>query len=127
FAHNLKGSSGAVGFTDLAEFMHKLESLLVELKEQRLPVSASIVDLLLRCNDYLLNVVEKLRSDLNASYQNPELLAEVIRYLENGVSAECENLKVTLENTRAATQQYYEEISIQSTPNRTVESKDESI
>lgn len=82
-AHNLKGSSGAVGFSDLANFTHKLESLMLELKEKRLAVTPSIVDLLLRCNDYLNETIDLLRSDLKANYINQALLDEVTSALEN--------------------------------------------
>ncbi|MDX9730227.1 MAG: chemotaxis protein CheA [Bdellovibrionales bacterium] len=82
-AHNLKGSSGAVGFADLTDFTHKLESLLLELKEGRINVTPKIVDLLLRSNDYLLETIERLQSDLNADCKNPSLQAEVIAALEH--------------------------------------------
>lgn len=82
-AHNLKGSSCAVGFQDLAEFTHKLESLLVELKEDRIQVSGSVVDLLLRSNDYLLDVIEKLQVNYEVEYKNPELLEELIEIIKN--------------------------------------------
>ncbi len=82
-AHNLKGSSGAVGFSDLAEFTHKLESLMLELKEKRLQISKTIVDLLLRCNDYLIVTIDALQADLSANYKNAQLTEEVGRALEN--------------------------------------------
>ena len=66
FAHNIKGSSGAVGFADLAEFTHKLESLLVNLKDGKTPVTCETVGLLLRSNDYLMRVMETLSGNFNA-------------------------------------------------------------
>lgn len=81
-AHNLKGSSGAVGFNDLADFTHKLESLLLALKESRLVVTKSIVDLLLRTNDYLVHTIETLQGNLQASYVNAELAKELIDALD---------------------------------------------
>jgi len=82
-AHNLKGSSGAVGFSELADFTHKLESLLLALKEQRILVSPKIVELLLRSNDYLSQTIETLRGDLTASYNNRELATELCDALTN--------------------------------------------
>lgn len=86
-AHNLKGSSGAVGFAELADFTHKLESLLLALKEKKLAVSRSIVDLLLRCNDYLSETIETLQSNLEAKYENPDLAAELIHALDPSYEA----------------------------------------
>lgn len=82
-AHNLKGSSGAVGFNDLTDFTHKLESLLVELKEGRIAVSGAIVDLLLRSNDYLLETIDLLQNDLRASYKNLQLYNELAAALDH--------------------------------------------
>lgn len=82
-AHNLKGSAGAVGFSDLAEFAHKLESLLVELKVGKWKISSQILDLLLRSNDYLLEVIEKLQINSNYDYKNPVLLDELTYSLQN--------------------------------------------
>ncbi|MBX3020873.1 MAG: chemotaxis protein CheA [Bdellovibrionales bacterium] len=87
-AHNLKGSSGAVGFADLADFTHKLESLLLELKEKRIAVTKGIVDLLLRCNDYLTATIETLSADVAAEYKNPSLLDELVRALTSPPGAE---------------------------------------
>ncbi len=81
-AHNLKGSSGAVGFIELADFTHKFESLLLALKEARLAVTGCIVDLLLRTNDYLVRTIEVLKEDIGASYANAELADELIQALE---------------------------------------------
>lgn len=82
-AHNLKGSSGAVGFSDLAEFTHHLESLLLELKEKKIKVSEPIVNLLLRCNDYLAVTIQLLESDMGADYKNPSLSAELVNALHS--------------------------------------------
>lgn len=87
-AHNLKGASGAVGFSDLADFTHKLESLLLALKDQRIPVSQSVVDLLLRSNDYLAKTIELLQENLEAVYANPGLASELERALTPSTSSE---------------------------------------
>lgn len=76
-AHNFKGSAGAVGFDALKEFAHKLESLLLKVKQGELAVSASIIDLLLRCNDFLIRTVDTLRADPAAPHGDPALVAEI--------------------------------------------------
>src|SRR4051812_19101104 len=52
-AHNLKGTSRAVGLESVGELTHELENLLVKLKSGEVAVSAGIVTLLLACNDQL--------------------------------------------------------------------------
>ncbi len=86
-AHNLKGSAGAVGFPDVVEFTHKLESLLLKLKNREMAVNKPIVDLLLRCNDHLLSMFQTLQSDLNAKIDSSALMAELQVSLDGGLAA----------------------------------------
>lgn len=83
-AHNLKGTSKAVGFEDLSDFTHRLESLLLCLKQKQIHTTAPILDLLLRCNDYLVTTIESLQNDLNATYANAELSDELVKAMEPG-------------------------------------------
>jgi two-component system chemotaxis sensor kinase CheA len=80
-AHNLKGSAGAVGFHDLAEFAHLLESFLLKVKERVIQVDSGIVSLLLLCNDHLCAFIEGLRSDFKFSKKDPELIEKIKSYL----------------------------------------------
>lgn len=52
-AHSIKGGSGMFGFSDIASFTHTLETLLDELRGQRMQVTSHIVDLLLKSVDVL--------------------------------------------------------------------------
>lgn len=89
-AHNLKGSAGAVGFTDLGEFTHKLESLLLKIKNKEIEVSRSIVSLLLECNDFLIHVIDGLKQDLSFSQKNPELQERIENHLSGQISVPSE-------------------------------------
>ena len=80
-AHNLKGASRAVGFGDFSHFSHELENLLIRLKDKKLQVTDSIVSLLLRCNDFLRDSLEKLRSNPTASIGGSELIQEIESHL----------------------------------------------
>jgi two-component system chemotaxis sensor kinase CheA len=60
-AHNIKGSAQAVGFSEIGEFSHKLESLLLKIKKGDIKLSTPTVTLLLECNDYLRSSVESLK------------------------------------------------------------------
>lgn len=85
-AHNLKGSSRAVGFLQMGEFTHHLESLLLNLKNKELGVTPSIISLLLQCTDFLNKMVSELRNDFNKSFSIDE-------YIEKLTSIKLEEIK----------------------------------
>lgn len=76
-AHNLKGSANAVGFAQLGEFTHELESYLLKLKDGRLPIDRGAVDVLLRSNDFLVSWVAKLQSNFEACVDFCALVGEL--------------------------------------------------
>lgn len=76
-AHNLKGSAKAVGFGEMGEFTHQLESLLLKLKNGELQIKTSTVSLLLNCNDHLRNWVDTLKADFDAHVESGELLERI--------------------------------------------------
>ena len=86
-AHNLKGSAGAVGFAELTEFAHHLESFLLKVKNQEIPVDSDVVNLLLACNDHLCAMIEGLRANAKGSFPNPALTARLEAYLSGAKPA----------------------------------------
>lgn len=86
-AHNLKGGSRAVGFGDVAEFTHELENLVLKLKNRELGLTPAIVTLLLRSNDRLIEMLSGLREDLEASFDNSDVIAELVAMVNGGAGA----------------------------------------
>jgi two-component system chemotaxis sensor kinase CheA len=80
-AHNLKGGSRAVGFADVAEFTHQLENLVLKLKEGQIALSALNVTTLLKSNDRLAQMLSGLKENLDARFQNDDLIAEIQGWL----------------------------------------------
>ena len=76
-AHNLKGSSKAVGFEDIGVFTHRFESFLLQLKKGELSVNSSVINLLLLCNDHIRMMVETLKQDLDARIDSSDLMAQI--------------------------------------------------
>lgn len=76
-AHNLKGSSKAVGFSDLGLFTHEFENLLLKLKKGDISASTPVVNLLLKCNDHLKNTIAALKADVSAVVDHSAITAEV--------------------------------------------------
>ena len=57
-AHSIKGTSGMFGFNDVAQFTHKMETLLDLLRNGQKIVTPLIADLLLRSTDCLKTLIE---------------------------------------------------------------------
>ncbi len=76
-AHNLKGTSRAVGFGDVAEFTHEMENLILKLKEGKLEITDSIVSLLLECNDHVSVMIRMLNMDLNSRFDSKEIITKI--------------------------------------------------
>jgi two-component system, chemotaxis family, sensor kinase CheA len=60
-AHSIKGASGMFGFNAVAQFTHKMETLLDLLRNGQKAVSPVIADLLLRSTDCLKTLIESVK------------------------------------------------------------------
>lgn len=101
-AHNLKGTSRAVGFGDVAEFTHEWENLILKLKEKQLDVTDEIVSLLLECNDHVSGMIMTLNMDMDAKFNSAEIIEKIKAALEGRLPVaeqvtEAENSVVTEE------------------------------
>ena len=64
-AHTLKGMSGTMGFTKLADLTHKMENVLDLVRNGELNVTSVIVDVLFECFDALEEYVDNLEKTGN--------------------------------------------------------------
>lgn len=76
-AHNLKGSSKAVGFDQISEFTHHWESLLLKVKDGQVAIEKNLVSLLLACLDHVRNMIETLRINMDATFDSKALLEQM--------------------------------------------------
>lgn len=83
-AHNLKGTSRAVGFGQIAELTHVAENLLLAIKQGKLSANTSVVSTLLSFNDKVREMVEGLSADLDAEFSYGDLLKELESHLNAG-------------------------------------------
>ncbi len=81
-AHNLKGGSRAVGFGEVAEFTHQLESLVLKIQKGEVGLNPEIITTLLKANDRLVLMLTGLKSNLSATFDNADIIAELIAWLE---------------------------------------------
>lgn len=73
--HTLKGSGMAAGFDQLSELAHAAESILSDLRSQKLSWNRDLADLLLHANDQLAQVVRLLGKDWNAQADIADVLS----------------------------------------------------
>jgi two-component system chemotaxis sensor kinase CheA len=61
-AHSIKGGSATFGFTEIASFTHSLETLLDELRANRLQVTSGTLDLLLKSVDAMRDMLRAVQT-----------------------------------------------------------------
>jgi len=71
--HTIKGSAHVAGFSDLGAFAHSFETLLGSLRERKLAVTSTIIDVLLAGNDCLKKYVSALNEDKSAKISVSEV------------------------------------------------------
>ncbi len=84
-AHSIKGASGTFGFEDVAHFTHGLESLLDRLRGGEIQVTHALVDLLLRSQDLLRELLARAAAGTPAPSEMAVLVAELTQ--AGGVAA----------------------------------------
>lgn len=85
-AHNLKGSSKAVGFEQFGQFTHEFESFVLRVKNNELQVTAKAISVMLKATDLVKMMVVGLRADLAAVFNVDDLLNEMKNFSEKSVS-----------------------------------------
>jgi two-component system chemotaxis sensor kinase CheA len=116
-AHNLKGSSKAVGFSEFGAFTHEFESFILRVKNHELKVTPKVMNLLLRANDFILHMISELKQDLEAKFSFQDLLLEMKNFTESDSVKiieplpELNSLDLELTPEQLAAQQLEEELS----------------
>ncbi len=78
-AHSLKSSSAFVGLYNLSDLAHKMENLLQKIREGKLPVQLTLVNLLFECFDLIKVVIDAV----GRGEKNESSFSEMISKLEN--------------------------------------------
>jgi two-component system, chemotaxis family, sensor kinase CheA len=73
-AHNLKGSSKAVGFDEFGAFTHEFETFILKVKNGVLSCTPEVVNILLQANDHVVVMINGLKTDLAATFDSVNLL-----------------------------------------------------
>ena len=80
-AHNMKGGSVAAGFDQVAKLTHELESLVLKIQKNEIPLNAELISTLLRSNDKLVEMHIGLKADMNAQFENADVISEIKGWL----------------------------------------------
>lgn len=89
-AHNLKGSSKAVGFDQLGQFTHEFESFVLRVKDGELKISSAVVSLLLKTTDFIKDMILKLRANLDADLPSDTILDEMKNFSQEQATVRAE-------------------------------------
>ncbi len=85
-AHTLKGMAATMGFEQITELTHEMESSLALLKEGRLHVTPELFDVLLRCVDTLDAMIQDAKSNGEQPYLS-SLISELRGISKLGANA----------------------------------------
>src|SRR5579871_6560170 len=89
-AHSIKGGAATFGFSQITSFTHSLENLLDQLREQRMTMTSSLLDLLLRSVDILRELLRAQQTGQPMDVQRvTDLQFDVeLAVAQNGAAAE---------------------------------------
>ncbi|ALS25102.1 MULTISPECIES: chemotaxis protein CheA [Paenibacillus] len=80
-AHTLKGSSAAMGFEEIKQLTHEMENIFDKIRNQLLPVTQQVVDILFQCLDHL-NWLKREIEQEGVTKTNIDSIVHQLRQLE---------------------------------------------
>jgi chemotaxis protein histidine kinase CheA len=102
-AHSIKGTSGMFGFNAVAQFTHKMETLLDLLRNGQKVVTPELADLLLRATDCLKTLIDAAKTGSPVDEETVQLLtAELAASSDIKVKAEAKVEKGSSSSSPAA-------------------------
>lgn len=96
-AHTLKGSSAAMGFDQVKEITHELESLLDLIRTQKLDLEAELIELLIEGVDMIKDLKDSITSGSSGGTDISKLVGKITLYREGGLSAPVSEVKTSKE------------------------------
>lgn len=77
-AHNLKGTSMAVGFEQISELTHHTENLILKIQQNEIPLTTKVIDVLFAFKDKVEEMLDGYKENLEATFD----ISEVVHNLE---------------------------------------------
>ncbi len=82
-AHSLKSSAAFVGLYNLSDLAHKMENLLQSIRDGKLSVNLSLVNLLFKCFDLIKNVIENVAAGRKVDTPYTDMIQRLEAYEKN--------------------------------------------
>lgn len=76
-AHNLKGGSLSVGFSEIALITNQLEALILKIKNDEIELLPAVLSTIMRTNARLVEMLRMLQKDFKAQFDNQKFLTEI--------------------------------------------------
>jgi len=83
-AHSIKGTSGMFGFAAVAQFTHKMETLLDQLRTGQKTVTPVVTDLFLRATDCLKTLIEAAKTDAAVDEDTVQQITADLEAMQSG-------------------------------------------
>ena len=89
-AHSIKGTSGMFGFAAVAQFTHKMETLLDQLRTGQKTVTPIITDLFLKATDCLKTLIEAAKTGSAVDEDTVQQITADLEAMQSGVQPAAE-------------------------------------
>jgi len=95
-AHSLKGMAGTMGYKRMQNLTHNMENVFAEIRNDKMKVTANLVDVLFQCLDALESYVANIQSSQDeGTYDNEPVIKELDNFLNSGNSKTAPTVKAT--------------------------------
>ncbi len=76
-AHTIKGMAGFMGYKNLENLCHKLESVMGKIRDEEIPANEEIVDIMLKSVDKIEEILNKIEKDNSDDVDISEILSSL--------------------------------------------------
>ena len=83
-AHSLKGMAGTMGYKRMQKLTHNMENVFSEVRNGKMMVDSSLVDLLFQCLDALENYLDTIASTQSEGEEDNQILVDQLDAFLNG-------------------------------------------
>ncbi len=87
-AHSLKGMAGTMGYKRMQDLTHNMENVFSEIRNDKMKVTANLVDILFQCLDALETYVTNIQTEGNEGEEDNKRIIEQLNQFLNSQSGE---------------------------------------
>ncbi|HPP87855.1 MAG TPA: Hpt domain-containing protein, partial [bacterium] len=98
--HTLKGLANMFGLKPISEIAHKIENAIDYVRNGKIQIDSELVDLLLKNNDNLNNILSQLANSNKITNVNVDIQNKLNKYIENKINPErAENIDFDVDSS----------------------------